>query len=142
MSAADFTAEYEFDVGFKIAESVTTIPCTAGVHVQVADDVALLAAQPPITFPLAKNRTFPATFIEAVIVIALPFAAVRTPPVKEILIVAEPPPPPVTVKVKVAVSEPAKLFAVNVIARAVTVSVGVPDKRPVPVLNVIPAGRV
>jgi hypothetical protein len=61
---------------------------------------------------LAKNLTFPAVLTVAVIVTTVPFAAVTAPPVSEIVIVASPP-PAVTVRVKVSVSEPAKLFAVN-----------------------------
>ena len=66
----------------------------AGFHEHVADDEPVFDAHPPITLPLARNFTLPETLIVAVIVIALPFAAVVAPPVSEIVIVAPPPPPP------------------------------------------------
>jgi hypothetical protein len=93
----------------------------------VADVVALFAAQLVITFPSAINFTFPAVLTVAVIVTTVPFEATTAPPVRANVIVAEPPVPAVIVKVYVSVSEPAKLLAVNIITRAVTVSVGVPE---------------
>ena len=41
------------DVGSRVAVNRTFAPCTAGFQEQVAVVVAILEAQPPMTFPLA-----------------------------------------------------------------------------------------
>ena len=72
------------------AVSATDCPCIAGFHEQVAEVVALFAAHPPMTFPFTINFTFPAVLTDAVMLIAVPFATVTTPPAREIEIVAAP----------------------------------------------------
>ena len=93
-----------------------------------------------IVLPFSRKRTEPALLIVAVRITVEP-RITDVPPVMEIVTVfgaAE----GLMVNVKVAVSEPTKLFAVIVSNNEVAVSDGVPDITPVVVSKDRPDGRL
>lgn len=137
----DLVLEKELEVGLRIAVRVADWPCVVGFQEQVADVVALFAAQPPMTFPLTMNFTFPAVLTEAVMLIAVPLATVTTPPASEIEIVAA---PAVTVSVDVTETFELKLVvsvgvrvAVRVVLPCPTTVIVLPDTEATPVLELV-----